>query len=69
MITVKALFMMNEREIELPDGATAADLLKYYPYKGIYMMVDGKFLMENFDQYELHHGDTVRLLRYLAPGG
>ena len=66
---VTAFYLMDQKEHELPDNATAADLLKFYNYRGIYMKVNDVFVLEDFDKYRLHDGDQVRLLRHLVAGG
>ena len=69
MITITARYMGNERQIELPDNATAANLLTYYPYNGIYMRVGDQFVTESFEKCPLHDGDDVLLMRSLVAGG
>lgn len=60
---------INNKEVQLEQGTTPAQLLKLRKMRRAAVWINGKqLLLADYETCEIKEGDTIRLLRIMAGG-
>lgn len=62
--------IVNNKAITVPHSYTVLDLIKYLNYiESVAVFINGKqILMSQYEKYQLHQNDNVRIIKPLGGG-